>query len=511
MRRNASVTALLVLAASAVSSPAVIAQSHTRQNGGAEGTQDAPQELLKNCVLYAHSLNPTDRAFLMVRVAETAARHGYPQSTLWSRQAFVIATSLPKDWNRMALQKNALRALAKTRPKEALHLLGTLQGPDFTYRVRIPEDPRASAAIEIFVGAYERDGKASLDAIDEVSRIIGQTGEYPYLAWGRLLPTFLALDSDEVRRELRTAIYFYSRAENRIRSEDAEFLEMIEDVQSVAGSNEMRDAVEAGIHRLESEKSPDNETFLAKTDPSETRAVFNDRNKALMYRWLPLAQKFAPEQYKSVADKLKVQPQNRQQPPVSVEIIGDKNAISAASHQRSMDRVQKELVVREAATAPELAFSDADKIDSIAIRSETLSEAATSISNEHSPWRQKFLRASRSALDHAQEKDASYFHALADLAMAYDHLGMRDEAFACVQSGLDIGVEIVSESSDEHPTTATMLLDGYSDLAQLVTVGMHINPRMVLRAIRNVPNRAVKANLMVDVAHAVASGPEQPA
>ena len=63
----------------------------------------------------------------MVRVSETAASHGYGESTAWAREAFTAASGLPKDRNRPALQKNALRALAKTRPLEALRDLGTIE------------------------------------------------------------------------------------------------------------------------------------------------------------------------------------------------------------------------------------------------------------------------------------------------------------------------------------------------------------------------------------------------
>jgi hypothetical protein len=77
-----------------------------------------------------------------------------------------------------------------------------------------------------------------------------------------------------------------------------------------------------------------------------------------------------------------------------------------------------------------------------------------------------------------------------------------------IRSGLELGLEVVNESADGHPGTPTMLLGGYSDLAQMVSVGMHLDARLVLRSVRGLRDGAVKANLMVDVA--IALGTQQP-
>jgi len=489
-------------------------QSEPKDMASAEGTQpldqpDSPVGLLKSCARYAQGMNPSERAFLMVRIAETAARHGYPESTIWSRQAFQVASNLPKDWNRTALQKNALRALAKTRPEEALHLLGTIEGPDFTSDTRIPEDPRASAATEIFVEAYKADGKRSVDELDEVSRFLGQTGEYPYVAWGSLMATFLANNPDDLRQEIRNAVYFYSRATGRIRAEDDEYLQMIEAVQNLAAPSVLKSAVQAGLDHIQSEKFPDNESFMAKSGSPESRVSFNDRKTALLYQWSPLVRKFAPESYASLEKSIPAPNAKTPQQPFTAEIIGQNGASLPELRQRLADRMQEGITIDDATKAPELAMSDAERINSLAVRSDALSSAALAMRDADATWRLKFLSASRSALAQVQTKDSSYLHALADLTAAYYHLDMKEDALEGVQNGLSLGIEVVSESSDAHPETATMLQDGYGDLAELVMIGMRISPRSVLPAVRNLQNGAVQANLMVDIAESLTSGPDK--
>jgi len=472
-----------------------------------DNNSDTPVALLEFCAKYAGDLNPTDRAVLMFRVADTAARHRMPESTGWARRAFSLAAGLPKDWNRMALEKNDLLALAQTRPQEALQLLGTIEGPDFTGDTPVAEDPRADAARQIFADAFKAGGLSTLPSLDSVSRYLGQTGQYPYAAWGTLFSTFFGADPDDLRQELRVAVFFYSRAENRTRSQDEDYLEMAEAVQSIAAASEMREAVDAGVNRLESEKPPDNEVFLAKSGPPESRVSFDNEQTALLYRWLPLAQKFDPVLCKSIVEKVGTIPAKESGQQVSAVIIGDKGAVSPAVKQDIADRMQEELVIGEASKAPELAMADANRIVSLAIRSDALAQAALAVTDENAAWRGKFLAASKSALDDATPKDVSYLHAFADLTASCDDLRMKDQALAGVRAGLDLGVEIVSESADSHPETPAMLLRGYADLAQLVAIGMRLDSAPILRAVRNLANGAVKVNLMVDIADALASSP----
>ncbi len=480
--------------------------SHKGDSPGQDATaleENTPEQILTVCARYALDLDPVDRAFLLVRVSQAAASIQYGKSTEWARQAFDSAAALPKDWNRVALQKNALLALAKTRPREALQLLGTIEGPDLTSAARPGEDPRAHAAREIFPEVYNTDGDMALQSLEEVSRYLGQTGEFPYAAWGELFPKLSEKNPDAFREQLNLSIYFYSRAENRFRTQDGDYLEMVDDIQKVAVPSDIRRAVEVALDHVELEKIPDNEKHSAILGPAGAGVSFSDPITAMLYSWLPLVQKFDPDRYKEVSSKVNAPAPKDVPALVSSEIVGDASNISAKVRKMAADRLQAQVVIDDAASSPETALMDASTIGSPAIRADALAQAALNVPESKRDSQQKLLDASKSSLAQADVKDAAYLHALSDLTNSYYRLGRKSEALDGIKNGLDLGAEIVSESEDTHPGTPTLLLGGYDALAQLVSIGMALDPGLVLRSVRNLKSEPVRANLMVDIAVAM--------
>jgi hypothetical protein len=347
-----------------------------------------------------------------------------------------------------------------------------------------------------------------LRSIEEVSVFLAQTGEFPYMGWGALLPNLSADDPDAFREGLSLAIHSYGRAEDRFRGQDEDFLDMVDEVQNAAGAAEMKAAVETALDHLSSETVPQNETYSGTAGSGGARATFSNWKAEVLYEWLPLVKKFDPDRYKDAEAKVGAPAPDAKPAQASSEIIGDKGSISPAVRKLAADRLQAQLVINDAATNPDIALKEAAKTESLAIRADALAQAAANVPKDHAADQKRLLAASKSSLDRDETKDEAFLHALSDLTNSYYRLGMTGEALDGIRSGLELGLEVVNESADGHPGTPTMLLGGYSDLAQMVSVGMHLDARLVLRSVRGLRDGAVKANLMVDVA--IALGTQQP-
>lgn len=293
--------------------------------------QDAPQTILTTCASYARGLVPEERAFLMVRIATVASSNHFPQSTTWARQAFLTSSDLPESWNKIALQKNALIALAGTLPMEALRLLGTLSAPVSENDARLDEDPRADAARVIFESAYRKGPKKSLLPMLEVSSYLGRSGQYPYAAWGILLPKIAKEHPSTFDEVIATAVYFYANAEDRTRIQGDDYFEMVNAIRTVADRSQMKMTVAAGIDHLQSAKTPKNETYLAVVGQGAQKTAFDDRSKALLYKWLPLVKEFDSADYEDLAQRLNVSGAPKATQSAAVEILGDPKTITPSS------------------------------------------------------------------------------------------------------------------------------------------------------------------------------------
>ncbi len=225
--------------------------------------QNTPQAILAACISYAQGLAPEERAFLTMRIARIASSHRFPQSEQWARQAFADSSDLPESEDKIALQKNALIALADTQPIDALRLLGTLASPMSKDGTTISEDVRADSARVIFASAYRYNPEESLAPMLEVASYLGRTGQYPYAAWGILLPG-LAKDHpgtfDEV---VSTAIHFYGDEDSRTLAQDENYFDMAKAIGPVAAPSQMNLAVATGIERLQSEKPIKDMTYMS--------------------------------------------------------------------------------------------------------------------------------------------------------------------------------------------------------------------------------------------------------
>ena len=178
-RRAGLLVAVWVLPLQVVVSAGLRAQPVT--NGGTTGvTRDS---LLKQAYSLASGLPAADRAEVMTRIV-AVARPGSPTLESWINELFALGSQLG-DVDRDGPEAAAARAMSRIAPAKALKMLDSIQEPHLQ-----PEQPyrdaRAEAAGTVFAAAYAQLGAGVLPELRARAKRMGNTGQYPYLAWAQM-------------------------------------------------------------------------------------------------------------------------------------------------------------------------------------------------------------------------------------------------------------------------------------------------------------------------------------
>src|ERR1019366_9999134 len=98
-------------------------------------------------------------------------------------QALEAARNLSIPTDRPAMEKNVLITLARIDLVEAERLYITQDAPSS----QVGEDARADGADQLFNIIWAKDGKSGLPAIRRIALWLGETGQFPYRAIGRVI------------------------------------------------------------------------------------------------------------------------------------------------------------------------------------------------------------------------------------------------------------------------------------------------------------------------------------
>ena len=178
-RRAGLLVAVWVLPLQVMVSAGLRAQPVT--NGSATGvTRDS---LLKQAYSLASGLPAADRAEVMTRIV-AVARPGSATLESWINELFALGSQLG-DVDRDGPEAAAARAMSRIAPAKALKMLDSIQEPHLQ-----PEQPyrdaRAEAAGTVFSAAYAQLGAGVLPELRARAKRMGNTGQYPYLAWAQM-------------------------------------------------------------------------------------------------------------------------------------------------------------------------------------------------------------------------------------------------------------------------------------------------------------------------------------
>lgn len=153
------------------------------------------------------------------------------------RRLFAFGMRMPLGWDRVATEKNALTILSRSEPELAMQLFPKVEPPLPIDGLGFPEDVRAYAAIEIFENYWKAVGIKGLSSIRNMSRHIGDSGEYPYRAMSSVMNELIELPREDrlalASEILNEAIGYYQRG-SQFLNRDEEFLALLERARDFA-------------------------------------------------------------------------------------------------------------------------------------------------------------------------------------------------------------------------------------------------------------------------------------
>jgi len=157
-----------------------LSAQRTTADQAVEVTRDS---LLKQAYSLASGLPPADRAEVMTRIV-AVARPGSQTLEPWIHELFALGSQLGET-DRDGPEAAGAKAMSRIAPAKALKMLDGIQEPHLE-----PEQPyrdaRAEVAGAVFTAAYARLGAGILPELRARAQRMGNTCQYPYLAWAQM-------------------------------------------------------------------------------------------------------------------------------------------------------------------------------------------------------------------------------------------------------------------------------------------------------------------------------------
>lgn len=99
----------------------------------------------------SRQLNDSDRGYYLLAFAKTSVGIALWNVQEWCKVTLCLSKSVIDEWDRTALEKNALVPLSEINPHLAMHLFQQLDNPPPDANGRFPKDVHNHAALAIFL------------------------------------------------------------------------------------------------------------------------------------------------------------------------------------------------------------------------------------------------------------------------------------------------------------------------------------------------------------------------
>jgi hypothetical protein len=194
------------------------------------------------------------------------------------------------DWNRIAAQKNAVKALSTVDPDRALELFGQIDIPTSQRPGDLPEDLRSDAADTVFDQYWHFKGRAGLEQLRSQARYVGDTGQYPYMAMAPILVELTKTKSDfslSAMALFGDALTYYARGSN-FPTEDHDFIAFLDEVWDAVPANLQLQGLELAVkHLLQHLKTSEGEIYSAKIGGKGGITRMQSEAEVELYQLLP--------------------------------------------------------------------------------------------------------------------------------------------------------------------------------------------------------------------------------
>lgn len=455
---------------------------------------------------------PSEHAILLNYLSRTAAQHRLACTSAWAEENLLLARQLPMDWNRLAIEKNALVAMSYVKPRRALMLLRTMDLP-VSDGVGFSEDVRADAATTIFRNYWNDRRPKGVTELREMAAYLGQTGQYPYRATQAIVSDLAASSPRKERGQLPVTAqslvldaYSYYQRGSKFGIENDDFVLFLQTLRPILPARSLRQGLELAVERLMDTDSPtEKQTYLAHVQTEKGDATFHRRQEMLLFDLLPLIREIDPDWADQIVrrDPAMAQAEGNSGKEITSESItvpGGSGSPSAQDYGLQLSRAQA--AGEMAKNNPDGAMQLAQTIASPSIRASALANIANAI-GQSAPNQTKEIENSIGSmlpgLEDSEDRLETFSALARTAAAAGDKAAFGDALNKCFA----LGEELFEEDLDAHPEKATYAAAAYNVLDGVVKSGAHADPGTVTSKVQEIRNVALKAYLLQSLAEAL--------
>jgi hypothetical protein len=466
-----------------------------------------PSSILAESYQLGRSLVPSERAILLNHLTRTAAEHHLACTAAWTEENLRLARQLPMDWNRLAIEKNAVVALSYVKPDRAMTLLRSMDLP-VSDGLGFPEDVRSDGATIIFQNYWRAHRPKGVPELRAEAVYLGQTGQYPYRGIRGIVDDVAATfpkepgQLPEAARSLVLEAYSFYERGSKFQVEDDDFVEFLQVLHPILPVPLLRQGLELAVERLlDADRPLDKQTYLAHVQTEKGTATFHRRQEKLLFDLLPLVRAVDPDW---VAQIVRRDPGLAQADGFGKELAvegiinpGESGSPELQSHGLQQSRAQG--AGELAATDPDAAMRMAQTIADPSLRTVALANIANAV-GQSAPGRageiEKAIADTVPSIKDSQDRLVALSAQARAAASAGDMAGFRDLAGRCFA----LGEELFEEELDAHPGRATYTSPVYNVLDELVRSATPFDPTTAVSKVDQVENAALKAYLLHSLA-----------
>jgi len=457
------------------------------------------------------TLDAAERAILLNYLSRTAAEHHLACTSAWAEENLQLARQLPMDWNRLAIEKNAIVALSYVKPDRAMTLLRSMDLP-VSDGVGFPEDVRSDGAAIVFQNYWHAHRPKGVPELRAEAVYLGQTGQYPYRGIrGIVVDLAVALPREpgqlpEVARSLVLEAYSFYERGSKFQVEDDDFVEFLQALHAILPAPLLKQGLELAVERLlDTDRPLDKQSYLAHVQTEKGTATFHGLQEKLLFDLLPLIHEIDPDW---VAQLVRRNPavgqadgnSGKQLAGEGIVIPGESGSSEAQSYGIQLSRAQE--AGELAQTDPEGAMRLAQSIADPSLRTVALANIASAVAPSVPRRAGEIEKAIADAVPGIKDRQDRLLALSAQAraaGAAGDVAGFRDLVRRC----FTLGEELFEEDLDVHPGRATYTAASFNVLDDLVKPGASFDPTTTISQVEQVRNLALKAYLLKSLAVAL--------
>jgi hypothetical protein len=453
----------------------------------------------------SRDLPAQDRAFFLVRLADISTGISPARTESFCQELLDLAPTLPRDWNRVATEKNGLVPLARVNPIRAFELLSKVEKPVPNEGI-FTEDVRADAAAVIFVKYFQAVGPDGLGNILKTAEIIGGPGgEYPYRAMGSIILELAKTHaSDKVINDVfGRAVSHYTRI-SEFQDEDEQFFELLVSTRPVVKDHVYREGLVQFVHRVSAQASKEPADYKAEVTTDKGVFTFDSQKKVLLFRMFPIISKLSG---KMAQDLIRQYPwlsnaDAEVRSVVASAINGGKSEDIAVTMQALDQSVIARRVRYLQDSDPITAIANARSLKNDLERAVAFAAVIPSLTQFDQASANKTY-ADLQALVENLPAGTPKLRGFVSLAKAAYHLSHPSEFSQYTTQSFDYGTRLFASDLAKNTDVVTLRHPGSTDLIDLAEFGGQHMGTAILGRIRGIQERGLRAYLLLFAAKGI--------